>query len=391
MAVDMHDGERAVSMLGVPGRLLSRMSGSPGFAAGVWVNQKWISESRPAHDYGAGAKIQAEVRLDDNCKNGHSTFAITADIYAVSKSGWRVDIAGGCCHADIAKAFPELAPLIRWHLTSTDGPMHYIANTVYHAGDRDHYGLRVGESRQIVNGQTGKLAWVLDAIEAGEAKPAYALTKYFDGDASELPDAPRLWWAPMLRIGEGKARDLAAARSTAIWSDATDEELCAEPAALRAALDRRALLVANNHAHIADAKWAETQAKLDQADFGLHQLEQARSAAVHRADCDAARLADAERERDEALHMAAAEETRALSVGRSLAVAGARADRLARVAVRQRRAAMFAGASREVEVMRSELALSRAETRQALRKLAKLREGVGATSEAAAKLERLAA
>lgn len=41
-------------------------------------------------------------------------------------------------------------------------------------------------------------------------------------------------------------RDLAAARSVAVWPEATDEELCAEPAVLREALERRlpALLAA---------------------------------------------------------------------------------------------------------------------------------------------------
>jgi hypothetical protein len=38
----------------------------------------------------------------------------------------------GCLHEDIRKAFPELAPFIRWHLTDNTGtPMHYAANGVY--------------------------------------------------------------------------------------------------------------------------------------------------------------------------------------------------------------------------------------------------------------------
>jgi hypothetical protein len=45
------------------------------------------------------------------------------------------------CHTDysecgsnpelIAAVWPEFAHLLKWHLTSTDGPMHYIANTLY--------------------------------------------------------------------------------------------------------------------------------------------------------------------------------------------------------------------------------------------------------------------
>jgi hypothetical protein len=36
-------------------------------------------------------------------------------------------------HEELAVVFPELAHLTKWHLVSTDGPMHYIANTTYHA------------------------------------------------------------------------------------------------------------------------------------------------------------------------------------------------------------------------------------------------------------------
>lgn len=82
--------------------------------------------------YGPGAMITANVRYDDQCGNGHNTFAITADV-VTPRSKRRNDIeAGGCLHDDVAKKFPELAPFIKFHLVSTDGPMHYIANTVYH-------------------------------------------------------------------------------------------------------------------------------------------------------------------------------------------------------------------------------------------------------------------
>jgi len=40
--------------------------------------------------------------------------------------------ACGCLHDEIRQHFPELAHLIKWHLVSTDGPLHYIANTLYH-------------------------------------------------------------------------------------------------------------------------------------------------------------------------------------------------------------------------------------------------------------------
>lgn len=74
--------------------------------------------------------ITAKVRFDDRCSNGHNSFSITGDL--IGPRGYRV---GGCIHEEIAKHFPELQPYLKWHLCSADGPLHYIANTTYHAAD----------------------------------------------------------------------------------------------------------------------------------------------------------------------------------------------------------------------------------------------------------------
>lgn len=89
-------------------------------------NQKKTYGPKPISGYGTGALIKVNVRFDDECGNGYNTFSITADVYIPGRR------AGGCLHEDVAKHFPELAPFIKWHLCSTDGPMHYIANTLYH-------------------------------------------------------------------------------------------------------------------------------------------------------------------------------------------------------------------------------------------------------------------
>lgn len=122
--------------------------------------------------------IEAIIRYDDRCKNGHNTFSITGMIYRIHR-GWKERSVGGCIHEEIAKWFPELKPLIKWHLCSSDGPTHYIANTVYLAGDKDCWGKK------------------------------------------------------------GKERELRAARRVAIWPDATDKELCLEPQELKKALENR--------------------------------------------------------------------------------------------------------------------------------------------------------
>lgn len=73
--------------------------------------------------------LRATVRHDDTCRNGYNTFSITGEIPELEM--------GGCLHKEIAEHLPALAPFIKWHLTSTDGPMHYVANTVYHVKERN--------------------------------------------------------------------------------------------------------------------------------------------------------------------------------------------------------------------------------------------------------------
>lgn len=81
-----------------------------------------------------GDDVTACVRFNDDCKNGHQTFAITGEVYEHGKRHTdRNMISCGCCHDDIAEAYPELAPFIRWHLSSTDGPTHYHENASYWA------------------------------------------------------------------------------------------------------------------------------------------------------------------------------------------------------------------------------------------------------------------
>lgn len=71
-----------------------------------------------------GHWLTVTIRHDDCCGNGHNTFSITAETYQMA----------GCLHDLVAEAFPELQPFIKWHLCSTDGPLHYIANTLFWAG-----------------------------------------------------------------------------------------------------------------------------------------------------------------------------------------------------------------------------------------------------------------
>ena len=156
-------------------------------------------------------KIIAEVRFDDDCGNGHNTFSITGSIYE-GKS--REPIMCGCIHDEIREHFPELAPFIKFHLCSTDGPLHYLANTLYLAGDTDHWGLKKGEIQHLKGGKSQKPMWKLPYIKS----------EWVHSD--EKPPTPEpIDWEPVTRIGEGIEPDLEGARSVAIWEDATLEQL----------------------------------------------------------------------------------------------------------------------------------------------------------------------
>lgn len=195
---------------GVPGRLNALRIPPAPWKAGTFGNQTWVSERRSIKGYGPGAWMQVDIRFDDNCRNGHNTFAITAE---VRRPGGRDIEAGGCMHEEIAQVFPELAPLIRWHLVSTDGPMHYIANTVYHAkqhGPTHAWVYYTGGSDPLNIGDRKER--LLSYAKADEARKAEGQPGY------------RVQWDEKT----AKVRNLDHARSCAVWPEGTAEQLSDE-------------------------------------------------------------------------------------------------------------------------------------------------------------------
>jgi len=238
--------------------------------------------SREYMEEGEKKKIYATVRYDDECGNGHNSFSITGDVYRADKRGnyhegdkWHE--TGGCIHNEIARRLPKLAKYLKWHLFDSTGPMHYIANTLYHAGDRDHNGKRAGEPSgwdyavrfgdfPIVFKIKGKFSeflqnchpdYDLEVIQidydgAGkyEFEPKHTFGGFADHwhncpfdtepEAMQFLEALQTFKPKFLRVptswSKGKARELDAARSTAVWPDATDEELSQDKEALRASL-----------------------------------------------------------------------------------------------------------------------------------------------------------
>lgn len=83
------------------------------------------------HEGGRRYRVRAEVRYDDSCGNGHNTFSITGTVSEFRGRRF-YEFSWGQC-VDAMKHIKELRPLLKWHLCSSDGPMHYVANTLYHA------------------------------------------------------------------------------------------------------------------------------------------------------------------------------------------------------------------------------------------------------------------
>lgn len=129
------------------------------------------------------------IRYDDECGNGYNTFAITAEhrVNGILRSC-------GCLHDMIKEHYPALIPLLKWHLCSSDGPIHYIENTLFHAGNKDCWGYTKGQPKLRKDG-------------------SYILSLNSDTGRYSLV------------YGNGKERELDHARNSAIWPDTTDEEL----------------------------------------------------------------------------------------------------------------------------------------------------------------------
>lgn len=108
------------------------INGVPGTNSGT----TWKSEKRGIDER---CRMQVAVRFFSIGQQAPHLSA-TATIWQYEKTA-----ATGVMNDEIRTHFPELAPLLPWHLCSTKGPLHYIENTVHHASNRDAYGRLAGE------------------------------------------------------------------------------------------------------------------------------------------------------------------------------------------------------------------------------------------------------
>lgn len=285
----MSDQIKETTVFGVKGKIIGPRIGAAkrGSNQERIIKQTFTSEMRPIEGFGPGGQMQVTIRWDDECGNGHNSFAITASVWT-RESRRQGDIAaGGCLHDDIAKVFPELAHLTKWHLVSSDGPMHYIGNTLYHAGDRDCWGRTKGqpsiyetwlyEPKAFIGHKVSdELERVLKAFETVNLRDQFRWLEVVEvphAGGGERTYSPKytfkgypvsMWglcpfdtqkraqeWSSLLTNGtyklrkvpvawsEGKPRELENARRSAIWPDATDEQLCLPKEELIKLLDAR--------------------------------------------------------------------------------------------------------------------------------------------------------
>lgn len=90
-----------------------------------------------------GLDYYVTISLDDDCKNGHSDFSITASIYEEGRKAERYLVACGCCHDDILKVFPELKLYVDLHLSDVNGtPMYAVENGFYFMEKGEHDTLK---------------------------------------------------------------------------------------------------------------------------------------------------------------------------------------------------------------------------------------------------------
>lgn len=96
------------------------------------TNRLFFAASKGYKQNGKNYRIRVELRLDDQCKNGHEDFSVTADGYEV-KDGREVWQYGGCCHDEVLKHFPDLADFVTLHLCDCTGaPTYAVENGFYH-------------------------------------------------------------------------------------------------------------------------------------------------------------------------------------------------------------------------------------------------------------------
>lgn len=74
-----------------------------------------------------------DVRLDDECRNGHADFSVTGQTWEKDHRGRMQEASVGCIHEEILAVWPEVKIFTDLHLSDSNGaPMYAVENGFYH-------------------------------------------------------------------------------------------------------------------------------------------------------------------------------------------------------------------------------------------------------------------
>lgn len=102
------------------------------------LTREWHFKLGPARIKG-GDLVIADIRYERG-GNVLPYFSICGEVYdhaprreaSIMYEGKRYTMHScGQVREPVLAAFPKLAPFVRWHLASLDGPMHYVENAIY--------------------------------------------------------------------------------------------------------------------------------------------------------------------------------------------------------------------------------------------------------------------
>ncbi len=140
-------------------------------------------------------RLHIEIRMSDPCKNWHSDFAITAELY--ERGRW---VAWWCLHDEILKHKPEYKILVDLHLSDIDGvPMYAIENSIYWFKDNIEKGISYLRGERLHEDKKEKLHLLALAEDKNWFYSCLVENKVFEywkkqaDDAIELMGFSRKW------------------------------------------------------------------------------------------------------------------------------------------------------------------------------------------------------
>lgn len=153
-----------------------------------------------------GNTLFINLRLSDECKNGHQDFSITGAAYQKDKpctDKWL--IYGGCCHDEILKVRPDLELFVNLHLSNYKGvPMYCIENGFYFLKSGDlktvskHLRLQGNEIEQFYTcPDSYYFSYLIHKLDlpsrwCNEANEAIKLLQNWTGKTFEV-DSPKMY------------------------------------------------------------------------------------------------------------------------------------------------------------------------------------------------------